>query len=82
MLPNRKTAICQLSTTTYLVYSQLPSLSGGHFLKLQPTYVLCCVKRPTYSDHMLDFNCLIWHCIMEFLGWKSGGLNCMFANQK
>jgi hypothetical protein len=45
--PNSKTALCQLSTTAYLIYSQLPSISGGHFLKLQPKYVPCCVKGPT-----------------------------------
>jgi hypothetical protein len=43
--PSRRTILCRLSATAYSIYSQLPSVSGGRLLHLQPDEALCRGKR-------------------------------------
>jgi hypothetical protein len=46
--PSWRTTPWQLSTTAYSIYSQLPFISGGRLLHLQPEDVPCCGdKWPT-----------------------------------
>jgi hypothetical protein len=47
--PSWRATPCQLSATAYSIYSQLPSISGGHLLYSQPEDASCRGdKGPTY----------------------------------
>jgi hypothetical protein len=62
-----RTTLCWLSTTAYSIYLQLPSISGGHLLHLQPEDAPCHGdKGPTkhgihYTVHTILRRYILWN---------------------